>query len=70
RLSKTLSSRGLMSCQPAIIAQNFCFSFPVVRNLQAMLTFRRIDAYNARRLYSMRLAEGEKDDGEYSGNHH
>jgi cytidylate kinase len=28
-----------------------------------MLTFRRIDAYNARRLYSMRLAEGEKDDG-------
>jgi len=35
-----------------------------------MLTFRRIDAYNARRLYSMRLAEGEKDDGEYSGNHH
>ncbi|MGF7445890.1 hypothetical protein V7P28_19645, partial [Klebsiella michiganensis] len=48
---KTASSSGLLLCQPAIIAQFFHRRFPVIRNLQAMLTFRRRDAYNARRLY-------------------
>ena len=49
--SKTALSSGLILHQPAIIAQFFRIRFPLIRNLKAILTFRRRDAYNARRLY-------------------